>query len=87
MIKGVNHQVVEVSETDCDYFERILFFVKPEYAYVSEGKIRERAGIIAGSTDKAPPTKLKKSRLTEGLKFSLVALAGLLTGLVVSYLI
>lgn len=87
MIKGVNHQVVEVSETDCDYFERILFFVKPEYAYVSEGKIRERAGIIAGSTDKAPPTKLRKSRLTEVLKFSLVALAGLLTGLVVSYLI
>ena len=29
MIKGVNRQVVEVQETDCDYFERILFFVKP----------------------------------------------------------
>lgn len=87
MIKGVNHQVVEVSETDCDYFERILFFVKPEYASVSEGKIRERAGIIAGSTDKAPPTKIKRNKLTEILKFSLVALAGLVAGLVVSYLI
>ena len=87
MIKGVNHQVVEVSETECDYFERILFFVKPEYASVSEDKIRERAGIIAGSTDKAPPTKIRRNRLTEILKFSLVALAGLLAGLVVSYII
>ncbi len=79
--------MVEVSETECDYFERILFFVKPEYASVSEGKIRERAGIIAGSTDKAPPTKIRRNRLTEILKFSLVALAGLLAGLVVSYII
>ena len=84
MIKGVNRQVVEVSETDCDYFERILFFVKPEYASVSEGKIRERAGIIAGSTDKAPPTKTRRSRMTEILKFSFVALAGLFAGLAVS---
>ena len=48
MIKGVNRQVVEVRETGCDYFERIIFFVKPEYASLSEGKIRERASLIAG---------------------------------------
>lgn len=85
MIKGVNHQVVEVSETDCDYFERILFFVKPEYAFVSEGKIRERAGIIAGTTDKAPATRVRKNKLTEILKLALVALSGIAVGLAVSY--
>ena len=37
MIKGVNRQVVEVNETQCEYFEKIMFFVKPEYAAVSEG--------------------------------------------------
>ena len=37
MIKGVNRQVVEVSDTGSEYFERILFIVKPEYATVSEG--------------------------------------------------
>ena len=36
MIKGVNHQVVEVNDTQCPYFERILFFVNPEYAAVME---------------------------------------------------
>ena len=87
MIKGVNRQVVEVSETDCDYFERILFFVKPEYAGISEGKIRERAGVIAGRTDKAPPTKVKGDRLTAVLKIALSVLGGLVIGLAVSRII
>ena len=47
MIKGVNRQVVEVSDTGSEYFERILFIVKPEYATVSEGKVRERVEQIA----------------------------------------
>ena len=87
MIKGINRQVVEVNETDCDYFERILFFVKPEYASISEGKIRERAGIIAGRTDKAPPTKIKSDRTTAVLKTVLAVLGGLVAGLVISKLI
>ena len=41
MIKGVNRQVIEISETDCEYFERVMFFVKPEFVNVSEGKLRE----------------------------------------------
>ncbi len=87
MIKGVNRQVVEVNETDCDYFERILFFVKPEYASISEGKIRERAGIIAGRTDKAPPTKVRGDRATAVLKIVLSVLGGLVAGLIISRLI
>ena len=39
MIKGVNRQVIEISETDCEYFERVMFFVKPEFVNVSEGTI------------------------------------------------
>ena len=50
MIKGVNRQVVEVSDTGSEYFERILFIVKPEYATVSEGKVRERVEQIAQAT-------------------------------------
>ena len=57
MIKGVNRQVVEVSDTGSEYFERILFIVKPEYATVSEGKVRERVEQIAQATGAPPPTK------------------------------
>ena len=87
MIKGVNRQVVEVRETGCDYFERIIFFVKPEYASLSEGKIRERASLIAGGTPLPPPTKTKSNGLTGILKILLGTLCGLAAGLAIAYLI
>ncbi len=74
MIKGVNRQVVEVTETGCEYFERILFFVKPEHANVSEGKLRERAGAMAGTAGRPPATKIRRNRLF--LAFKLAAAAG-----------
>lgn len=76
MIKGVNRQVVEVNDTQCEYFEKIMFFVKPEYASVSEGKIRERAGMIADSSTLPPPTKLHRVRFFEAAKLILAALCG-----------
>lgn len=87
MIKGVNRQVVEVQETDCDCFERILFFVKPEYASLSEGKIRERASLIAGKTSAAPPTKVKRSGLLDAAKGGGCLLAGLVLGLLLGLLL
>ena len=32
MIKGVNRQMIEVTQTDSPFYERALFVVKPEYA-------------------------------------------------------
>ncbi len=83
MIKGVNRQVVEVQETDCDYFEKIMFFVKPEYASLSEGKIRERAGMIAAKAGSVPPTKIKRPRWTEAVKIG----GGVLIGVVLTLII
>ena len=31
MIRGVNKQIIEVSETNSRYFERALLFVRPEF--------------------------------------------------------
>lgn len=76
MIKGVNRQVVEVNDTGCEYFERIMFFVKPEYSGISEGKIRERAGMIAASTKGVPPTKIKRNRFLEIGKLVVSAIVG-----------
>lgn len=63
MLRGVNRQVIEISETDCEYFERVLFFVKPECVCVSEGKLRERANAIAGKTDRPPMTRAVRSKI------------------------
>lgn len=77
MIKGVNHQVVEVNDTASEYFERIIFFVKPEYSFVSEGKIRERATKIANTATLPPPTKKsRKAIIADVIKIAAAAIAG-----------
>lgn len=80
MIKGINRQVVEVRETDSEYFERILFFVKPEYASVSEGKIRERASLIANKGQKPPATRLSEGKYSELMKGIICLAAGAIIG-------
>lgn len=87
MIKGINRQVVEVKDTGNECFERILFFIKPEYAGLSEGKIRERAGLIAKGASLPPPTKVKKNRLNEALKITLSILSGVMIGIGVALII
>lgn len=81
MIKGINRQVVEVNDTGNECFEKILFFIKPEYAGLSEGKIRERAGLIANGVSSAPPTKVKKSNLNEMVKLTACLLTGIIAGI------
>ena len=80
MIKGINRQVVEVRETDSEYFERILFFVKPEYASVSEGKIRERASLIANKGQKPPVTRLSEGKYNDLLKGIFCLAVGVIIG-------
>ncbi len=43
MIKGVNKQVLEINETQNGFFEKAIFFVKPEYSGMGEGRLRESA--------------------------------------------
>lgn len=87
MIRGINRQVVEVKETGCEYFEKIMFFVKPEYAGVSEGKIRERAGMIAGNIEKPPVTKMQKDKKTELIKVICCAMFGFVMGVAAALMI
>lgn len=76
MIKGVNRQVVEITQTQCEYFERVLFFIKPEFSAVSEGDLRERAGIIAQSAGMPPAARLKRNRIRFALCMSAAACGG-----------
>lgn len=86
MIKGVNRKVVEVNETGSEYFEKIIFFVRPEYASVSEGKIRERAGLIANSGTAPPPTRQKKNLIIKILTYCLCAAIGaVVTAIICSF--
>ena len=84
MLKGVNHQVVEVTKPSCEYFERVIFFVKPEFSSVSEGTLRERASTIASDAGAPPPSKVKKDRLLLATRLVCAAMIGAAVTILVS---
>lgn len=64
MIKGVNRQVIEITETGSEYFEKMFLVVKPQYSSMNLKKLKKKAGNIAyGISDSPPPPpSLKKRR-------------------------
>jgi len=87
VIKGVNRQVVDVLETGSEYFERALFFVKPEFSYVSEGKLRENARQILKNASAPPSTRTKRGNMyyfLKVLKYCAAAAGGAAATLILS---
>lgn len=78
MIKGVNKQVVEITETGNEYFEKAIFFVRPEYSGLSEGKLREKANSAIDKTVTPPKGKYKMQ--DRGFPLALKLLAAALGG-------
>lgn len=63
MIKGVNRQVLEVTNTENPYFERIIFFVKPEYGSEDRAKLKKEAESLARKTEKPPKSRKTKREI------------------------
>lgn len=83
MLKGINKQVVEVTRPDSTYFEKVIFFVKPEYASLSEERIKSKAEMYVNNSEKPPEKRKVKNRkayLVTFLKFALASLSGAVAG-------
>ncbi len=78
MLKGVNRQVVEVSHPESAYFERVLFFVKPEAMTVNETRLKDSANALISQAVRPPCEKKrnKKSGLMQFLKLTAAAAGG-----------
>lgn len=79
MLKGVNRQVVEISHPESAYFEKVLFFVKPEFSSVSEKRLRGKADEIIKDAVSPPAGKSaddRKGRVKRLLALFSAALAG-----------
>lgn len=87
MIQGVNHQIVEVTRPGCEYFERVIFFIKPEFSSVSQGTLRERASTIAGKTGSPPPSKIKADRIALISKLAAAALTGAAVAIIITHFV
>ena len=81
MIKGVNKQVLEISETQNGFFEKAIFFVKPEYSGMGEGRLKESARKEIENAGK-PPVRNYKNK-NERIKNIFVITAVFVTGVVV----
>ncbi|MCI8501993.1 MAG: hypothetical protein HFJ85_07115 [Oscillospiraceae bacterium] len=48
MLKGVSKQIVEIVNTENEYFEKAILFINPEKAGMEENQLREQAGRFVG---------------------------------------
>lgn len=79
MLKGVNHRVVEIAQPESAYFEKVLFFVKPEFSGVSESKLKNKADGFIKETECPPESRrrnLIRSRILTVVKLVSAAAAG-----------
>ncbi len=79
MLKGVNKQVLEIAETENGFFEKAIFFVKPEYSGMSEGRLRESARKEMENAGKPP---LSRGCNSEKTKIILTLCGGFLAGVI-----
>lgn len=79
MLKGINRQVVEIAHPESAYFEKVLFFVKPEYSSVNEEKLKSKAQVLIKNAS-APPfgknASNKKDKIIQAAKFIGAAFTG-----------
>ena len=47
MVKGVNRTVIEVNDTGSKVFEKIVFYVSPQYGNLSAKVLKQAAGEIS----------------------------------------
>ena len=62
MIKGINRQVIEVTEIGNAYYERALLVVKPEYASLENAKLEREAKKVLKELG-TPSSIQKKNRV------------------------
>lgn len=49
MLRGVNKQIIEITNTDSNIFEKVVLYIRPEYTQTSDEKIEKKAKIFISS--------------------------------------
>ena len=83
MIKGVSKQILEVTNTDNPYFDKIIFFVKPEHQSTDRKKLQKEAEAVAALKQK-PRLKLTKKQI---IKTALLSLLFTMAGCGITFVI
>lgn len=78
MIKGISHQIIEVTDTQNRYYERALLILRPEYASVSREILEKEAKKLLNKMDTVSAVKPKYVFLSRLLSYCLVCAIGAL---------
>lgn len=74
MLKGVNKQILEITNTESPYFDKIIFFVRPSLDGVSSERLQGEAKRISTQTKTKPPRQSKsKFGLIKAIGFSILS--------------
>ncbi len=78
MVKGVNKRVIEVNNTGNKFFEKIVFYVTPEYGDLSAEQLYDAAEYLSlnlcDNASVGVPTLRKKRKKRRFLIFSLAGM-------------
>ena len=84
MIKGVNKQILEVTNPENPYFEKIIFFVKAEHGDTDREKLKKEAEALSLTAKIPPKIKLQKKQI---IGFVIKSLLFTCAGLAISFII
>lgn len=75
MVKGVSKTVIVVNNTGSKLFEKIVFYVTPEYGNLSAKQLKKAAGAFSFNYEYSPKKTLRK-RYRRKLNIKLLCILG-----------
>ncbi len=83
MLKGINHQMIELTETDSPYFDRAFFVLRPDCADADAAHLQEEARrvLLAAGGYSALIRNRRRQRLRRIFWAALGLTAGVVIGL------
>lgn len=81
MLRGASKTIIEIAEPESRYFEKVILFIKPEYAAVPDCTLKPEAKSLINDYGKANFKRKKRSRNyqnTVGFKIGFAAFCILL---------
>jgi hypothetical protein len=76
MLKGVNKLIIEVSNPESDFFERAIFFVKPEKSNLITRDVNRSVQNIMGKAETASKAGKLRTKPPTAKKYTLLKFAG-----------
>lgn len=88
MIKGINKQILEVTNPESPYFEKIIFFVRPQGQKTDEEKLKAEALKISKQITKPPRQKKTAKQILQTVALFVLGIgAGVSTALILNIIL